>query len=80
MSREIIYRLIDFFLGKESPYCKTSENRYEIGSKTISPGFHPLIATIANLSSHCFTDKWGTKQLKKGKYPHDYVEGKVNEN
>lgn len=77
MSREIIFRLVDFFLGKESPYCKSSENRYEIGSKTISLGFAPLIATIGNLSKNCFTDKWGLKQIKKGKFPPDYLEGKV---
>ena len=77
MSAEIIFRLIDFFLAKDSPYCKSSENRFEVGTKTLSPLFSPLVATIANITMHCYTDKWQEKDLKKGKFPPYYTEGKV---
>ena len=77
MSREIIYKLIDFFLAKESPYCKSNENRYEIGSKTSRPCFAPLLSTISKIARHCYTDKWEEKDTKKKRYPPDYLDGKV---
>ncbi len=77
MSREIIYRLIGFFLAGESPLCKYSENRLEMGTKTISPQFKPLITTIANICKYCFTDKWNEENEIEGINPPNYCQGKV---
>ena len=77
MSREIIYKLIDFFLAKDSPFCKNPEKRIEIGSKNINPDFKSLIATIANICNYCYTDKWDSYKEKVGLNPPYYFKGKV---
>jgi len=77
MSREIIHRLIDFFLVADSPFCKYSEKRVEMGTKSISPLFKPLIVTIANICKYCYTDKWNEEHEIEGKNPPYYWEGKV---
>ena len=59
--KETIYRLIDFMLGKESPYFKKGETRTEMGNKTVPPKFAPLINTISELTRRCFTETWTEK-------------------
>jgi hypothetical protein len=56
ISREIIFVLIDFFLIKDSPYYKSSENRNEMGGKSSNVKFAPLIQTLANVVTRCQTN------------------------
>ena len=77
MSREIIFILIDFFLANNSPYSKSTEKRLELGSKNVIPAFGHLIATIANISKYCYTDKWDEEKENIGVNPPYYSKGKV---
>jgi ubiquitin C-terminal hydrolase len=61
--KETIYRLVDFMLGKESPYYNRNENRTEMGSKVVTPKFYPLISTISILVRHCGTKTWARGEI-----------------
>jgi hypothetical protein len=47
--RELISKLIDFFLMKDSPLYKKGESRTEFGSRNVPPKFAPLINTVSHM-------------------------------
>lgn len=70
---ELIYRLIDFFLMKDSPLYKKGDNRAEFGSKTVPPKFAPLLSCLANLVRHCYTDTFSETDLEQGNMPNGII-------
>ncbi len=76
-SKEMIAKLIDFFLMKESPFYKAGENRYEMGNRLVNPKFAGLISTLSTLIRHSFTETWNEEDHSKGLKPHTFLEGKV---
>lgn len=55
---EIIFKLIDLALGKESPYYKKGDSRNEIGNRLSVPKFTPLLNAVSILTRRCFTGTW----------------------
>jgi ubiquitin C-terminal hydrolase len=49
MNKNLIAKLIDFFLGKESPFYDKTQNRNEMGKSGVNAKFAPLISTISHL-------------------------------
>ena len=52
-SKELVYKLIDFFLNKESPFG-IKDGRHEIGSKTLNAKFHSLVQSVSNLVTRTY--------------------------
>lgn len=78
--REMIYRLIDFFLQKESPLYKKGETRTEMGNRTVQPKFTPLISTIGFLIRHAYTSTWTQQDHENGIIPTSFIPCKVTFN
>lgn len=76
----MIFVLADFFLVKDSPYYKNSDNRVEMGNNMITPKFAPLISTISTMIKNCFTPSWDKSNLPINIQPETYKGGKVNIN
>lgn len=47
--KDLIMRMIDFFLNKESIFGNIKDGRYEIGNKHCTPQFYSLISVVSNL-------------------------------
>ena len=75
--KEMIFVLIEFFLVKDSPFFKTSDNRVEMGNNIITPKFAPLISTISTMISRCYTPSWDEDSLNNKINPETYKGGKV---
>lgn len=75
--KELVSRMIDLALGKESPLFKKGESRNEIGNKLAPPKFTPLLNTVSNLVRRCYTETW-TKEIyedsKKSHKPNTLIE------
>jgi hypothetical protein len=80
ITNECIFRFIDFFLQKESPYYKKGETRHEMGNKTVIPKFSPLISSISLLVRHCYTSTFTKDDKAEGKVPHTYIGKQVKYN
>ena len=78
-SREMISKLIDFVLMKESPFYKTGESRYEMGNRLVNPKFAPLITTLSIMLRHSYTSTWTEEDFKNGVKPPTIIEGKVKD-
>jgi len=60
--KQLVSRLIDLALGKESPLFRKGETRNEIGNKIAPPKFTPLLNTVSNLVRRSFTETF-TKEI-----------------
>lgn len=45
----MIFKLIDLFLYKDSPYWRYDDKRQEIGNKMVTPSFASLVSTVSNM-------------------------------
>ena len=58
MKREIISRLVDFFLGKDSPSYEFNKKRTEMGNNHVIPKLSGLICAVSLLVRRCYTPGW----------------------
>jgi hypothetical protein len=58
MSREIISKLIDLFMGKSSPLYKYNKSRTEMGNAHAPAKFSSLISALSSLIRQCYTRRW----------------------
>jgi len=71
---QLVSRLIDLALGKESPLYRKGESRCEMGNKIAPPKFTPLLNTVSNLVRRSFTETF-TKESYTGKkhFPNTFI-------
>ncbi len=74
---EMIFLLVDFFLQKDSPFYKSSDNRVEMGSNTINPKFSALMSTISTLVCRCLTHTWTEENKESNVIPSTFKGGNV---
>lgn len=74
----MIFLLVDFFLQKDSPYYKSSDNRVEMGSNMINPKFSSLLSTLSKMVIRCYTPTWTIENQENSLNPCIVKGGKVN--
>ncbi len=50
LEKDLVATLLDFYLGKRSPFYRPQDKRYEMGSLAAGPDFDPLIDIVINLA------------------------------
>lgn len=79
-SRNMLSKLLDFYLMSDSPIIQKNIHKQDMGSSHSNPKFSPLICTISNLLSYYYTITWNEDiHLKQGvKPPKTSAYNKVN--